>query len=65
MLGSSGYHAGQATHFPAVNLAMADVIEAYRDTDLDFVVHQVSAPDDLRARPGYAGMAAVVARRAA
>lgn len=63
MVGSNEYYAGTNTHFPSVNLTVDDIIEAYRDADLDFEVHAVGedAPD--KVRDGYHGMCVVVARR--
>ncbi|HEY9411352.1 MAG TPA: hypothetical protein VIP77_17365 [Jiangellaceae bacterium] len=62
MVGSTGYHAGEGTRFPAVHLTPQDIEEACRDADLDFTLHLVG-DDAVKARSGYEGMAVVVARR--
>lgn len=61
MVGSTGYHAGVGTRFPAVRLFRQDLEEACRDADLDFAIRVVS--HDEKGRTGYQGMAAIVARR--
>jgi NNMT/PNMT/TEMT family len=63
MVGSLGWFAGAGSRFPAIRLAIEDIEEAYRDIALDFTVHPVGEDAAERARPGYHGMAVVVARR--
>jgi SAM-dependent methyltransferase len=62
MVGSYGYPAGAGTHFPAVNLMLQDVDEAYRDADVEHTVHLVGHDGRDRPRDGYQGMAVVVGR---
>lgn len=62
MLGSSGWPAGEGTHFPAVPLTAADLRRAYLDAGLDADLEVVGTTDADRAREGYDAMAVVVAR---
>jgi hypothetical protein len=64
MLGSREWQAGADTSFPAVSLTVADIEEAYRSAGLEFAIQRFEAPPADKAREGYHGMAAVVARRA-
>lgn len=65
MVGSEGYYAGESTHFPAVNLTIKDIEEAYRDAELKFEIKAVGddMPAKFKAREGYKGMVVVVARK--
>lgn len=66
MMGTEdGYHAGEDTHFPEMNLTIDELEEAYRDAELDFEVFTVGddVPLDKKARAGYAGMAVVIAHK--
>jgi hypothetical protein len=63
MVGSSGWPAGNAT-FPAVDLSVTEIAQAYRDAGLDFTLHTAGdAAGADRPRDGYAGMCVVVASR--
>lgn len=62
MVGSEGYYAGEGTLFPAVNLSVADLKEAYADADLDCTIVPVGENTSEKAREGYHGMAVVIAR---
>ncbi|MEV0131112.1 hypothetical protein AB0H83_21935 [Dactylosporangium sp. NPDC050688] len=63
MLDSRGWPSGLDTNFPAVPLTVADIEEAYRDAGLEFTIRRFEAEPADKARDGYHGMAAVVARR--
>jgi hypothetical protein len=61
MVGSEGWHAGKGTRFPAVNLSIEEIAQAYQDADMEFVVIPVGEDTTKKAREGYHGMAFVVA----
>lgn len=65
MVGSEGYYAGLDTHFPAVNLSVDDLEQAYKDAGLEFTITDISNNTHIpvKARTGYSGMALVVATR--
>jgi hypothetical protein len=61
MIGSREYSAGANTHFPSVELSVADVEEAYRDAGLEFDI--IEANDEhIKARTGYRSMTVAIAR---
>jgi hypothetical protein len=61
MVGSEGYYAGEGTHFPAVNLSIKDLEEAYADAGLDYKIVPIGEDAHEKAREGYHGMAVVIA----
>jgi hypothetical protein len=63
MLGSKGYHAGENTHFPAVDLAFNDVEQMFTNyKNLTYRIFKVNSGTD-RFRDGYDGMAVVIGQR--
>jgi hypothetical protein len=66
MVGSKGWPAGEATHFPAVDLSLAEIEEIFSATPHLADVQVVPANDEHeKARKGYHGMAIVVGKRTA
>jgi hypothetical protein len=62
MVKSKGYYAGKGTKFPAVNLSIEEIEDAYRKiarVKIFLVGHKGVKP----ARKGYAGMALVVGKK--
>jgi hypothetical protein len=62
MLGSIGWHAGLSTKFPAVNLSVAEIKEAYaeqKSVSLDYFSHG----SQTGARHGYDGMVLVIGQK--
>lgn len=63
MVGSEGYYAGEDTRFPAVNVSLEHIRQAYYDADLELVSLLPITTDGKRPREGYHGMALAVAVR--
>lgn len=61
VVGSEGYYAGEGTRFPAVNIGIEDIAQAFRDADMDFVVIPTAQDTTLKFRDGYHGLAFVIA----
>lgn len=61
MVGSRGYQAGEGTHYPAVELSVEEIVQAYRDAGLTFSLSVVEQTM-LKARDGYQKMMVVIAQ---